>query len=59
MYVDDLDIPPVRITKAAQRVIDRAVEEARRRNHSLLTPRFVLRRASNGISLRTRCTPPA
>jgi ATP-dependent Clp protease ATP-binding subunit ClpA len=37
VYVDDLDIPPSRITEAARRVIDRAVEESRRREHSLLT----------------------
>ena len=36
MYVDDLDIPLVKITDGAQRVIDRAVEEARRREHLLL-----------------------
>jgi hypothetical protein len=29
VYVDDLDIPLVKITEAAQRVIDRAVEEVR------------------------------
>lgn len=37
MYVEDLDIPLLKITEAAQRVIDRAVEEARLRDHSLLT----------------------
>jgi ATP-dependent Clp protease ATP-binding subunit ClpA len=37
VYVDELDIPAVKITEPAQRIIDRAVEEARRRNHSLLT----------------------
>lgn len=41
MYVEDLDIPLVKITEAAQRVIDRAVEEARRREHSLLTSEHV------------------
>ena len=37
MYVEDLDVPPVKISESAQRVIDRAVEEARRREHPLLT----------------------
>jgi ATP-dependent Clp protease ATP-binding subunit ClpC len=37
VYVDDLDIPLGRITEPARRVIDRAVEESRRREHSLLT----------------------
>ena len=41
VYVEDLDIPLVKITEAAQRVIDRAVEEARRREHSLLTSEHV------------------
>jgi ATP-dependent Clp protease ATP-binding subunit ClpC len=41
VYVDDLDVPLVKITEAAQRVIDRAVEEARRRDHSLLTSEHV------------------
>jgi ATP-dependent Clp protease ATP-binding subunit ClpA len=42
VYVDDLDIPVGKITEAAQRVIDRAVEESRRREHSLLTSAHVL-----------------
>ena len=37
MYVDDLDIPPGKLTQAAQRVIDRAIQESRRREHPLLT----------------------
>ena len=41
MYVEDLDIPVVKLTEAAQRVIDRAAEEARRRQHSLLTSEHV------------------
>jgi ATP-dependent Clp protease ATP-binding subunit ClpA len=41
VYVDDLDIPLTRLTEAAQRVIDRAVDEARRREHSLLTSEHV------------------
>jgi ATP-dependent Clp protease ATP-binding subunit ClpA len=41
VYVEDLDIPLLKITEAAQRVIDRAVEEARRRDHSLLTSEHV------------------
>ncbi len=37
MYVEDLDIPAGRFTEAAKRVMDRAVEDSRRRGHSLLT----------------------
>jgi len=35
--VDDLDMPVGRLTEAARRVLDRAVDELRRRDHSLLT----------------------
>ena len=37
MHVDDLDISPSKIADPAQRIIDRAAEEARRREHALLT----------------------
>ncbi|HVH28650.1 MAG TPA: ATP-dependent Clp protease ATP-binding subunit [Vicinamibacterales bacterium] len=37
MHVEDLDIAPGKIGETAQRVIDRAIEEARRREHALLT----------------------
>lgn len=37
MQVDDLDISPTKIAETAQRIVDRAVEEARRREHALLT----------------------
>jgi ATP-dependent Clp protease ATP-binding subunit ClpA len=37
VHVDDLDIAPGKIGETAQRIIDRAVEEARRREHPLLT----------------------
>ena len=37
MHVDDLDISPSKIGETAQRIIDRAIEEARRREHALLT----------------------
>ena len=37
MHVDDLDISPSKIGESAQRIVDRAVEEARRREHALLT----------------------
>ena len=37
MHVDDLDISPSKIAETAQRIVDRAVEEARRREHALLT----------------------
>jgi ATP-dependent Clp protease ATP-binding subunit ClpA len=35
--VEDLDIPQNRLAESAERVIDRAVEEAHRREHALLT----------------------
>jgi ATP-dependent Clp protease ATP-binding subunit ClpA len=37
VHVDDLDISPSKIAEAGQRIIDRAFEEARRRDHALLT----------------------
>jgi ATP-dependent Clp protease ATP-binding subunit ClpA len=37
VQVDDLDISPSKIAESAQRIIDRSVEEARRREHGLLT----------------------
>ena len=37
MHVEDLDIAPSKIGETAQRIIDRAIEEARRREHALLT----------------------
>ncbi|HZR23500.1 MAG TPA: ATP-dependent Clp protease ATP-binding subunit [Vicinamibacterales bacterium] len=37
MHVDDLDISPSKIGETAQRIVDRAIEEARRREHALLT----------------------
>ena len=36
MQVDDLDISPSKIGESAQRIIDRAIEEARRREHAVL-----------------------
>jgi ATP-dependent Clp protease ATP-binding subunit ClpA len=42
VYVDDLDIPLGKLTEGAQRVMDRAVEESRRREHALLTSAHVL-----------------
>ena len=41
MLVDDLDISPSKIGETAQRIVDRAAEEARRREHSLLTNEHV------------------
>ena len=41
MQVDDLDISPSKIGDTAQRIVDRAVEEARRREHALLTNEHV------------------
>jgi ATP-dependent Clp protease ATP-binding subunit ClpA len=37
VHVDDLDISPTKIGETAQRIVDRAIEEARRREHALLT----------------------
>jgi ATP-dependent Clp protease ATP-binding subunit ClpA len=37
MYVDDLEIPMDKLAETARRVMGRAVEESRRREHSLLT----------------------
>jgi ATP-dependent Clp protease ATP-binding subunit ClpA len=37
VQVDDLDISQSKIGETAQRIIDRAIEEARRREHALLT----------------------
>ena len=39
--VEDFDIAPNKIGESAQRVVDRAMEEARRRDHSLLTNEHV------------------
>ena len=41
MHVDDLDISPSKIAETAQRIVDRAIEEARRREHALLTNEHV------------------
>jgi ATP-dependent Clp protease ATP-binding subunit ClpC len=37
VQVDDLDISPSKVGDTAQRIVDRATEEARRRDHALLT----------------------
>ena len=37
MHVDDLDISPSKIAETSQRIVDRALEDARRREHPLLT----------------------
>jgi len=37
VHVEDLDISPGKVAETAQRIIDRAIEEARRREHALLT----------------------
>jgi ATP-dependent Clp protease ATP-binding subunit ClpA len=37
VHVEDLDLAPGKIGESGQRVIDRAIEEARRREHALLT----------------------
>jgi ATP-dependent Clp protease ATP-binding subunit ClpA len=37
VHVEDLDISPSKVAETAQRIIDRSIEEARRREHALLT----------------------
>src|SRR4030095_2019149 len=37
VHVEELDISPNKIGETAQRIVDRATEEARRREHALLT----------------------
>src|SRR6185503_5336084 len=37
VHVEDLDISPSKIGETAQRIVDRAIEEARRREHAALT----------------------
>jgi len=37
VQVEDLDISPSKIGESAQRIVDRAIEESRRREHPLLT----------------------
>jgi ATP-dependent Clp protease ATP-binding subunit ClpA len=41
VHVEDLDISPSKIGESAQRIVDRAIEEARRREHALLTNEHV------------------
>ena len=41
MQVEDLDIAPSKIAENAQHIVDRAMEEARRRDHALLTTEHV------------------
>ena len=41
MQVDDLEIAPSKIAETAQHIVDRATEEARRRDHALLTTEHV------------------
>ena len=36
--MDELDIPPGKLSESAQRIVDRAVEESRRRDHAVLGP---------------------
>ena len=42
MYVDDLDIVVNKLSESARRVIDRALEDTRRREHPLLTSAHLL-----------------
>jgi len=37
VHVEDLDISPSKVGETAQRIVDRAIEESRRRDHALLT----------------------
>jgi hypothetical protein len=41
-----LDISPSKIGESGQRIIDRAIEDARRREHALLTNEHVFARGS-------------
>ena len=41
MYVDDLDIPASKLNESARRVMDRAFEDSRRREHPMLTSAHV------------------
>src|SRR5947208_2218782 len=41
VHVEDLDNSPSKIGETAQRIVDRAIEEARRREHALLTNEHV------------------
>ena len=41
MKEDDFDIPQSKLADSAERVVDRALEEARRRDHALLTNEHV------------------
>src|SRR5258708_9311134 len=41
VHVDDLDISPSKVAETAQRIIDRSIEVARRREHALLTNEHV------------------
>ena len=36
--MDELDIPPGKLSESAQRIVDRAVEESRRRDHAMVGP---------------------
>ncbi len=36
--MDELDIPPGKLSESAQRIVDRAVEESRRRDHAVVGP---------------------
>jgi len=42
VHVEDLDIAPSKVAETAQRIIDRAIEEARRREHAQLTNEHLL-----------------
>jgi ATP-dependent Clp protease ATP-binding subunit ClpA len=39
--VDDFDIPQNKMAESAERVVDRATEDARRRDHAVLTNEHV------------------
>jgi ATP-dependent Clp protease ATP-binding subunit ClpA len=41
VQVDDLDIAPSKIAETAHHIVDRAMEEARRRDHALLTTEHI------------------
>ena len=46
--VDDFDIPQNKLAESAERIVDRALDEARRREHALLTNEHVCPRLRPG-----------
>jgi hypothetical protein len=57
VHIDDLFNPVNKLTESARRVIDRALEDSRRREHAVLTSAhlLLLLRKPSGIGLHKRC----